>query len=278
MTSSPRQHRLTLPAIAAWLVLTTHAFAAILVDFDQAEYVLPNASTPLTVGVIIDADDATLGIQSLANGLFSAGLKVEFLDVKAEAMSPSDVAPAPELDNFGPLASADIAVAPGEAAFRGNVVLSSPGDPATPHTGSSLATITLQNLASAAGSYGLSLDFYKPLGPTEDSFVDGLGATLDSQIVFGSAIVTVGLPGDYNLDGEVGTADYTVWRDSLGSTADLAADGDGDGEIGTGDYQVWRDNFGATTAGPATVTPEPAALATVAAAALAAWFGRRGRR
>ena len=275
MTFLSKTIRTTVAASLAWLVVVAHASAAILVTFDQSEYVLANASTPLLFDVVIDADDAAPGIQPLAEGLFSIGLRVEFSDVKAEAMSPAAVAAATPLDHFGPLIGADVFVAPGEAALRGNTPLPLPGNPIVPYTGSSLATFTLDNLAAPSGSYGLSLDFYKPLGPTEDSFVDGLGATLDPQIVFGTAVVTVGLPGDYNQNGVVDAPDYTLWRDSLGSTVDLTADGDG--QIDQGDYQVWRDNFGATTASTSAATPEPTALAMLAAALAAVAAGTRGR-
>jgi hypothetical protein len=96
----------------------------------------------------------------------------------------------------------------------------------------------------------------------------------------------VGLPGDYNGNGQVDAADYTVWRNSLGQPvpSGTLADGDGNSMIDNQDYLVWRQNFGATAIvsgsgaavpGEPTAVPEPTTLVLVA---LAATTIRRPRR
>ncbi|MEO0529278.1 MAG: hypothetical protein AAF266_01745 [Planctomycetota bacterium] len=87
-------------------------------------------------------------------------------------------------------------------------------------------------------------------------------------------LATAGLPGDYNGDGVVNTADYVVWRDAL-QTGDLAADGDGDGDVDADDVIVWQENFGRTAAEPVSAVPEPAGIALLVAALLAAAKSRR---
>ncbi|QDT67815.1 PEP-CTERM motif protein [Planctomycetes bacterium MalM25] len=78
---------------------------------------------------------------------------------------------------------------------------------------------------------------------------------------------TVGLPGDFNLDGAVDAADYTVWRDGLGTTYVQA------------DYDTWKNNYGATASSNAAVAavPEPGALALIGLGLLTA-LARRVRR
>ena len=67
------------------------------------------------------------------------------------------------------------------------------------------------------------------------------------------SIASVGLPGDYNLNGTVDAADYVVWRKGLGTTYTQT------------DYDVWRANFGQTAGSGAgasanAAVPEPATL------------------
>ncbi|MEQ8850102.1 hypothetical protein [Botrimarina sp.] len=95
---------------------------------------------------------------------------------------------------------------------------------------------------------------------------DFFTTTVSTNLSFGVAT------GDYNDDGLVDAADYTLWRDSLGDTvtALTGADGDGDGLIDQDDYQIWRTNYGATAPATAVATPEPSAVALLAATVLAA--------
>lgn len=66
----------------------------------------------------------------------------------------------------------------------------------------------------------------------------------------------VGLPGDYNADGEVDQTDYQAWRDAYGAGGANAADGNGDGLVDAADYVVWRDAF---VANQPLAVPEPVA-------------------
>lgn len=60
-------------------------------------------------------------------------------------------------------------------------------------------------------------------------------------------LLTLALPGDYNVDASVDAADYVVWRNTLGTVgvpAFTLADGDGDTTIDQDDFNLWRANFG----------------------------------
>jgi hypothetical protein len=86
----------------------------------------------------------------------------------------------------------------------------------------------------------------------------------------------LGLPGDYNGDGTVGSADYVVWRESLGQQVAVysGADGSGNGVVDQADYDFWRARFGATLAGGSgsgaalAAVPEPGAALLAVFAAL----------
>lgn len=74
------------------------------------------------------------------------------------------------------------------------------------------------------------------------------------------AAVGVGVPGDYDFDGEVKLYDYPVWRDTLGSNVDLRADGNFNNFIDEFDYDVWASNYGSGAfLESGTPVPEPAA-------------------
>jgi hypothetical protein len=77
-----------------------------------------------------------------------------------------------------------------------------------------------------------------------------------------TSIVSLALPGDYNLDGSVDAADYTVWRNTLGSTADFRADGSGNAIVDADDYTLWKENYGSSGTGGVVVqaVPEPTTL------------------
>ncbi|QDT69731.1 Spondin_N [Planctomycetes bacterium MalM25] len=67
----------------------------------------------------------------------------------------------------------------------------------------------------------------------------------------------IGLPGDYNADGEVTQADYQAWREAYGAGDDSPADGNDDGQVDAADYVVWRD---ALAANQPLAVPEPGAV------------------
>ena len=88
------------------------------------------------------------------------------------------------------------------------------------------------------------------------------------------------VPGDFDYNGVVDGSDLLVWQRGLGSTTDLAADGNDDGVVDGDDLLIWKQRFGTRVSALAATsqTPEPdAQLLALAAGAVTAWIGRRGR-
>ncbi|MCY2928679.1 MAG: PEP-CTERM sorting domain-containing protein [Planctomycetota bacterium] len=95
------------------------------------------------------------------------------------------------------------------------------------------------------------------------------------------------LPGDFNLDGEVGPEDFGILKDGFGldglpfgnHESWTLGDANDDGEIGPEDFGLLKDNFGLdggpTGTYPLTNVPEPATLSLLGLAGLAV---RRHRR
>lgn len=86
----------------------------------------------------------------------------------------------------------------------------------------------------------------------------------------GTGVVSVGLAGDYNNNGEVDAADYVLWR------KDPAGFG------GMGGYDLWQQNFGAVAVAGAGLSgiqsvPEPSTLMLMIAGVSLACAGRRNR-
>lgn len=110
-----------------------------------------------------------------------------------------------------------------------------------------------------------------PPGRTFDGYNAVSVWCVDVDVSFGDAVFLnpLGLPGDFNVDGEVNAADYTLWRDG-----DSAADANLDGSIARSDYAAWAVTFG--TAAAATAIPEPDGL--VSAGLLLAAATGLGRR
>ncbi len=120
---------------------------------------------------------------------------------------------------------------------------------------------------------------------------DPVSLALTSTAVFDNFMIRDGLPGDYDVDGDVDNGDYSRWRATFGQTVGVAgnnADGNKNGVVDAADYVVWRENLGASLfsgVGPgfglaSAVVPEPGtlALAGLALSALAFITATRRRR
>jgi len=91
-------------------------------------------------------------------------------------------------------------------------------------------------------------------------------------------LISAGLLGDYNGNGEVDAADYTIWADNFNSTTNLAADGNDDGVVDAADYTIWADNFGNTAALSSGAFPVPEPSAGLILAGLGLIAARRRRQ
>jgi hypothetical protein len=70
--------------------------------------------------------------------------------------------------------------------------------------------------------------------------------TMPAWSVTTIVLISDGLPGDFNRDGQVDAADYVVWRKQLGQTGNIAADANEDNVVDIKDYNLWRSNVGRT--------------------------------
>ena len=88
-----------------------------------------------------------------------------------------------------------------------------------------------------------------------------LGGGLALDVLYGAHQVSLGalgLPGDYNYDGQVDLVDFILWRESLGAEGvGLAADGNGDTVVDAADYGIWKSNFGLTISAAVESQPVP---------------------
>lgn len=79
----------------------------------------------------------------------------------------------------------------------------------------------------------------------------------------------VGIPGDFNLDGNVDGGDFLTWQRTLGTSVPVAgvgADGNGNGVVDGADLAVWKTFFGTSVGGGEVASvPEPAS-------SVAAWM------
>jgi autotransporter-associated beta strand protein len=126
--------------------------------------------------------------------------------------------------------------------------------------------VTLPNgFAPAIGNSFDILDWASLSGTFHTLQLPALDANLmwNSWQLYSAGVLSVGLAGDYNLNGIVDAADYVVWRNSQGQIGGgLAADGNGNGQIDSGDLDVWRAHFGQTAGSGAgasanATVPEP---------------------
>ena len=156
------------------------AAAALLVHTEQASYeISPGAE--LDIRVYLDADDATPGVQSLAQGLFSYGVKLEFDPAKLSLSGPDAIGVPDALNFHGFDPGASRQLGSGFAGVQGNV------DPVMfePYGGSLLATFRVKDIGGG-GAYEVMLAPHR-LVASEQLFVDGAGTVLDAGMQFASA-------------------------------------------------------------------------------------------
>jgi len=111
-----------------------------------------------------------------------------------------------------------------------------------------------------------------------DLYADDIDQEVTGSANFCIKALTV-VPGDASCDGSVDSTDYDMVQDAFGS-ADPRADFNGDGIVGIEDFAVLRANFGANPPRSGqplspTATPEPTALALLAAGAVVLLRKRR---
>ena len=215
--------------------------ANITVQLDQPVYVVNSPGDSIIAQILIDGDSDKEGLQPVDHGLFSAGLKITFDEVKAAVNSPSDVTVQRELNYFGFGAPALVATTPsGEVSFHGNV--SQSDLPLAPYHGTILGSVVLSNLANPADRYPLTLDFNRDLGINQDFFVDSTGVTRDSMITFISSEVVVegaSVPCDFDGNGLLDAQDIDSMARAI-KTGDHPAEYDlnTDSRVNFEDFQL----------------------------------------
>jgi hypothetical protein len=153
-----------------------------------------------------------------------------------------------------------------------------------------LAVLLINGFSPTAGNSFDILDWGSLSGTFATLQLPALGADLmwNASQLYTAGVLSVGLAGDYNLNGVVDSADYVVWRNMLGQIGTaLAADGNANGQIDNGDYNVWRSHFGQSAGSGSLVAdsvsfssavPEPAGIVVLFGAAAAMVLQRRRRR
>jgi hypothetical protein len=99
--------------------------------------------------------------------------------------------------------------------------------------------------------------------------IDGNAAStaIEGTAYFDNFRVLDGVPGDFDLDGDVDQFDLTPWKTAYGATA--VGDANGDGVTSGSDFIIWQQNLGvdlvpAVAAGSSVPEPATAILAMFA--------------
>jgi hypothetical protein len=136
--------------------------------------------------------------------------------------------------------------------------------------GGNLQVVLIDDFDPAAGDAFDLLNWGTRVGTFSTVLLPSLGSGLswNTSQLYTEGILSIALPGDFNLDGTVDAADYVVWRKTNG-TQDH--------------YDMWRTNFGRTAAGgngagasrSVFLVPEPCSNVLVLLAVMIASLGRR---
>lgn len=110
--------------------------------------------------------------------------------------------------------------------------------------------------------------------------IDGRSAStaIEGTAFFDNVRVLDGIPGDFDVDGDVDRFDLPQWRSAFGVTQ--VGDADGDGVTSGRDFLIWQQNLGVDlvpAVATASTVPEPAAP-VIALVAMASGRVLRGRR
>ena len=103
--------------------------------------------------------------------------------------------------------------------------------------------------------------------------------TLNATSSFYAALS--GIPGDFQLDGDVDNADLDIWRTGFGQASGATprnGDANSDGQVNGADFLIWQLNRGIQPppiTGGLTAAPEPSALSACLLAIAAVVAGRR---
>ncbi len=148
-----------------------------------------------------------------------------------------------------------------------------------------LGRVKIDLLAYDAGTEeGMSFSLSNPATSPQEPITKVTTGPLAGLPPLGTITFTIqpnGLPGDFDLNGQVDGDDLLLWESGVGNFLDGMAtvvDGDGneDGQVDGADFLLWQQNMGTTLSGENTVAtvPEPG----VAALFLVGWIISMARR
>ncbi|WP_152096869.1 dockerin type I domain-containing protein [Lacipirellula parvula] len=152
-----------------------------------------------------------------------------------------------------------------------------------------LGALTLTTGATSGYFTRINAALSLPFDVTEIADLDGtevemkVTGTVNATSSFYLALA--GIPGDFQLDGDVDATDLALWKTGFGRETGATpnhGDANGDGRVDGADFLIWQRNFGVQPPAVATsavaAVPEPAAIGSCAAALGAVAATRRQRK